>query len=259
VEDAKESRPEVVDTAVRVDQGWLRRQRDRHRVDGEVAASEIFGDRRRGDGGQRSGPLVGLGTGPGEVDVEAVDADRGGGEALVLDHLAAEDTAPRALELIAEWSLLELPGDAVGLAGQVRELAARPPWSGFADPTAAILAASGFGHAAAPVRRAAAELAGATPERPSQAVREVKGTSPVELLLARAIGAEWLDRYVEEWSKVSLEIDGADLLKNGVEEGPAVGRGLEAALSAKLDGEISGRDEELRIALAAARGEIPED
>ena len=36
-------------------------------------------------------------------------------------------------------------------------------------------------------------------------------------------------------------------------------RGLEAALSAKLDGEISGRDQELRIALAAARGEIPED
>jgi tRNA nucleotidyltransferase (CCA-adding enzyme) len=190
------------------------------------------------------------------ADLGTVSSDRVEAE---LRLIAAEDTAPRALELIAEWSLLELPGDAVGLAWQVRELAARPPWSGFADPTAAILAASGFGHAAGPVRRAAAELAGATPERPSQAVREVKGTSPVELLLARAMGAEWLDRYVEEWSKVSLEIDGADLLENGVEEGPAVGRGLEAALSAKLDGEISGRDQELRIALAAARGEIPED
>ena len=40
---------------------------------------------------------------------------------------------------------------------------------------------------------------------------------------------------------------------------PALGQGLEAALSGKLDGEISGRDEELRIALAAAGGEIPED
>jgi tRNA nucleotidyltransferase (CCA-adding enzyme) len=57
---------------------------------------------------------------------------------------------------------------------------------------------------------------------------------------------------------VGLEITGADLLAEGVPEGPAVGRGLEAALSGKLDGEISGRDEELRIALAAARGEIPE-
>jgi tRNA nucleotidyltransferase (CCA-adding enzyme) len=73
------------------------------------------------------------------------------------------------------------------------------------------------------------------------------------------MGAEWLDRYAEEWSKVSLEIDGADLLKEGIPEGPAVGRGLEAALSAKLDGEIAGREQELEIALAAARGEIPED
>ena len=73
------------------------------------------------------------------------------------------------------------------------------------------------------------------------------------------MGAEWLDRYVDEWSKVWLEIDGSDLLEAGVPEGPAVGRGLEAALSAKLDGEISGRDHELQIALAAARGEIPED
>lgn len=176
-----------------------------------------------------------------------------------LRRIAAEDSAPRALELIRDWGLLELPGDAVELAGQVRELSASPPWSGFADPTAAILAASGYGHAAGPVRRAAEELARATPERPSHAVRAVQGASPVELLLARAMAAEWLDRYVEEWSKVSLEIDGADLLKEGIPEGPAVGRGLEAALSAKLDGEIDGREQELEIALAAARGEIPED
>ena len=55
-----------------------------------------------------------------------------------------------------------------------------------------------------------------------------------------------------------LEISGEDLIGAGIPEGPAIGHGLEAALSGKLDGEISGRDEELRIALAAARGEIPE-
>ncbi len=190
------------------------------------------------------------------ADLGTVSGDRVEGE---LRRVAAEDRAPRALELIREWALLELPGDAVELAGRLRDLSAAPPWSGFADPDAAILAASGYGHAAGPVRRAAEDLARATPERPSQAVSAVKGASPVELLLARAMGAEWLDRYVEEWSKVSLEIDGADLLEKGVQEGPAIGRGLEAALSAKLDGEISGRDQELRIALAAARGEIPED
>jgi hypothetical protein len=122
----------------------------------------------------------------------------------------------------------------------------------------AILAAAGYGPASGPERKAAEALAKATPERPSQAVEAVRGSSPVELLLARALDAEWLDRYFEEWSRVTLEIDGSDLLKKKVPEGPAIGRGLQAALSAKLDGEISGRDDELRIALAAARGEIPE-
>ena len=50
-----------------------------------------------------------------------------------------------------------------------------------------------------------------------------------------------------------LEITGDDLIAAGVPEGPAVGRGLEAALRAKLDGEVAGRDDELRIALDAAR------
>jgi tRNA nucleotidyltransferase (CCA-adding enzyme) len=191
-----------------------------------------------------------------DADLGTVSSDRVEAE---LRKIAAESSAARALELVGEWGLLELPREGVGLAAQVRGLAAGPQWSGFADPAEAILAASGHGHAAGPVRRAAEELAKATPERPSQAVRAVKGASPVELLLARAMGAEWLDNYVDEWSDVSLEIDGADLLEEGIPEGPAVGRGLEAALSAKLDGEISGRDQELQLALAAARGEIPED
>ena len=43
------------------------------------------------------------------------------------------------------------------------------------------------------------------------------------------------------------------LIAAGVEEGPAVGRGLDQALRKKLDGEISGHAEELRVALDAAR------
>jgi tRNA nucleotidyltransferase (CCA-adding enzyme) len=53
---------------------------------------------------------------------------------------------------------------------------------------------------------------------------------------------------------VRLVIDGDDLLAAGVPRGPAVGRGLRAALAAKLDGWASGRDEELAEALRAARG-----
>jgi hypothetical protein len=51
---------------------------------------------------------------------------------------------------------------------------------------------------------------------------------------------------------VTLEIDGSDLLAAGVRQGPAVGRGLEAALAAKLDGRTHDRDAELREALRVA-------
>jgi hypothetical protein len=53
----------------------------------------------------------------------------------------------------------------------------------------------------------------------------------------------------------ALEIRGDDLVAAGVPEGPAIGRGLEAALRRKLDGEIAGRDEELEAALEATRME----
>jgi tRNA nucleotidyltransferase (CCA-adding enzyme) len=99
----------------------------------------------------------------------------------------------------------------------------------------------------------ATELASFQPARPSEAVDRAHGRSGVELALARALGAEWLDRYVAEWRDVRLEIDGNDLLAEGIGEGPRVGRGLHEALRAKLDGEVHGADEELRAALAAAR------
>jgi tRNA nucleotidyltransferase (CCA-adding enzyme) len=88
---------------------------------------------------------------------------------------------------------------------------------------------------------------------PSELTAKARGRSGVELVVARALGAEWLDRYVAEWRAVRLEIGGNDLLAKGVPEGPAVGRGLAAALAAKLDGEVEGREEELAKALEAAR------
>ncbi len=52
---------------------------------------------------------------------------------------------------------------------------------------------------------------------------------------------------------MALEIDGSDLIEAGLDQGPALGRGLEEALRRKLDGEVSGRDQELAVALEAAR------
>ena len=51
-----------------------------------------------------------------------------------------------------------------------------------------------------------------------------------------------------------LEIGGDDLLAAGVPESPAIGRALEETLRRKLDGEVAGRDEELRAALELAEG-----
>ena len=79
---------------------------------------------------------------------------------------------------------------------------------------------------------------------------------PLEsLALALALGAppEPVMRWVTDLRHVGLEIDGRDLVEAGVPEGPAVGQGLAAALRQKLDGELSGREQELEAALTAAR------
>ena len=91
------------------------------------------------------------------------------------------------------------------------------------------------------------------PPDPSLAVELAGRRDRVELVLARALGAEWLDRYLLEWRSVALEIDGEDLKAAGVPQGTAIGRGLKEALIRKLDGEISGREQELEVALEAAR------
>jgi tRNA nucleotidyltransferase (CCA-adding enzyme) len=63
-----------------------------------------------------------------------------------------------------------------------------------------------------------------------------------------AIGVlrEWLDAE----RHVRLEIDGNDLLAAGVPEGPEVGLRLLLTLTRKREGKLSGREEELRAALA---------
>jgi tRNA nucleotidyltransferase (CCA-adding enzyme) len=179
------------------------------------------------------------------TDLGTVSADRRRAELL---RLAGEATAPRGFELLADWGLVQLREGGVELARRVGDLLDRGPWRGFAPKDAAVLAA-----ALPPSGAATRELAAPQPQRPSEAVDLARRHSPLELVLARAHGAEWLDRWLTEWSRVELEIGGEDLLAAGVPQGPALGRGLDAALAAKLDGEIHGRAEELATALAAAR------
>jgi tRNA nucleotidyltransferase (CCA-adding enzyme) len=167
-----------------------------------------------------------------------VTPERRGGE---LRKLAEEESAVRALELLAGWRLVEPRegGGSFALARDVNRLMAGPPWSTEVDRAEAILAAA-LGPWENP-------FGGALPERPSEGVRLAHGHDPIELVLARAAGAEWLDDWLE-WREVRLEITGTDLTAAGL-TGPTVGEALERALTAKLDGKAPTRADELRLAL----------
>jgi tRNA nucleotidyltransferase (CCA-adding enzyme) len=100
------------------------------------------------------------------------------------------------------------------------------------------------------------ELAGelAAARRPSEVAGCAGGRPPELVALAGALGpADVARSWLHELRHVRLEITGSDLLEAGIEEGPAIGRGLQAALAAKLDERIDGHDAELAVALKAAR------
>ena len=91
--------------------------------------------------------------------------------------------------------------------------------------------------------------------QPSEIADAVADAGPELVALAGALGPERAAReWLRELRHVRLEIGGNDLIEAGVREGPAIGVGLHAALSAKLDGRACGREAELREALQAARG-----
>jgi tRNA nucleotidyltransferase (CCA-adding enzyme) len=179
------------------------------------------------------------------TDLATVSEDRVDAE---LRRLATEDRARRGFELLADWGLVDLPGGAGELIDAIVAISRRAEWARLdhrADAVLAVVSGADVG----------GELASARPASPSEAVRLAHGRRPEDLLAARARGAEWLDRYVAQWRWVRLEITGHDLLDAGIPEGPGLGRGLAAALEAKLDGDVSGHGDELRVALEAADGE----
>lgn len=181
-----------------------------------------------------------------QADLTTVSADRQRAELM---RLAAKQEAVAGLSLLIEWGLVEPAPDGLTLVERATELLASEPWAGSVERAPGLL-----GLALESAGRESA-LVDASPERPSIAAELARGYRPLELLSARVRGAEWLDRYMAEWRFVGLEIDGEDLIAAGVPEGPAVGAGLAEALRRKLDGEVDGREAELEVALAAARGE----
>ncbi|MFL5897224.1 MAG: CCA tRNA nucleotidyltransferase [Solirubrobacterales bacterium] len=179
----------------------------------------------------------------GATDLTTVSADRRRAE---LERLAAEASACRGFELLAEWGVIDLRPNGMQLMEAVGELLERPHWAAEVPRERALVAAALGPPGAEEV------LASMWVPKPGEGVELAERRDPVELILARAMGADWLDHYLNAWRRIELEIDGKDLLAAGIEQGPAIGRGLRAARHRKLEGEIRGREEELATALAAA-------
>jgi tRNA nucleotidyltransferase (CCA-adding enzyme) len=183
--------------------------------------------------------------------IRAFEALRELGLDTAIDHrFGLDDTgaAAAALTLLPDGErrdLLVLAAAARAVPGRaLRELLDRLGFESR-DRDRIVAAASGADRLAAALHQATA---------PSELAAAVGPGEPELVALAGGLGAadqarDWFDRL----RHVRLEIDGGDLIEAGVAEGPAIGEGLRAALAAKLDGLTTGRDDELRRAVQAAR------
>jgi tRNA nucleotidyltransferase (CCA-adding enzyme) len=98
-------------------------------------------------------------------------------------------------------------------------------------------------------------LSGPAPPPPPSELYELLAGQALEVLVLAAASADApaveqrLRAYVECVRDVELEISGDDLRAAGVPESPAIGDALKQTLALKLDGFVSGREEELGTAL----------
>ncbi|HEX2160717.1 MAG TPA: hypothetical protein VHF88_02755 [Thermoleophilaceae bacterium] len=149
-------------------------------------------------------------------------------EAVPIGDLQAAETSVSPGEGLAAWT------DRLGLAASARDAVVR---------------------AARRAPRLVTELR--RDLRPSELHELLDGEPPEALALALGLGApaEPVLDFVSRLSHTRLEITGADLLAAGLPESPALGRALDETFARKLDGEVDGREEELRVACEIARGE----
>jgi len=179
-------------------------------------------------------------------------------QAAALGLLGAIDPAWRWDRELAEHALAALPADARAdllLLGAIARGQETPTLARRLDAleferaererVVAVAGAPGLAPRLAAAKHPSgvrAAVAGA----PAEAVALAGALDPA----AEPAAARWLRTL----SGVALAIGGADLVAAGVPEGPAVGRGLAAALDAALDGRAPDRERQLAAALRAARG-----
>ncbi len=190
--------------------------------------------------------------------------------------LLAEPEMPAALERMGELGVTAAMSPALGGELELAAAAALGSAETGADPalaalaalcsadpegTAAFVAGLGLESRRRDAVLGAAERAPAVaralrePMRPSALHALLTPEPPETLALALGMGApgEPVTRFLADLRPARLQIGGADLLAAGLPESPAIGDALAETLRRKLDGEISGRDEELASALELAR------
>ena len=87
-----------------------------------------------------------------------------------------------------------------------------------------------------------------TPDLPPHRVDEIlRESKPEEVVLLSASGTfavrNWVTKWQQELRSVALAISGEDLLAEGFEPGPWIGRALDAVRNARLDGSIEAEAE----------------
>ncbi|MGI9539644.1 MAG: hypothetical protein ACR2N6_05790, partial [Miltoncostaeaceae bacterium] len=92
-------------------------------------------------------------------------------------------------------------------------------------------------------------------DRPSEVDEELQRASGAAAVAALAYGAESVASWWREGRDVVLAVSGGDLVEHGVAPGPGIGRALARVRSELLDRGAMDADEQLALALAAARGE----
>jgi tRNA nucleotidyltransferase (CCA-adding enzyme) len=196
-----------------------------------------------------------------QADPSTVSGDRLGAE---LRLALQEPDPPAALEAVRELNPRYLPdgfdprpkalADALSLLADDgrRDLLTLAACTAGMDAGALLrwLDDMGFIAADRDVVAAASRFVTGAPLRAARTNAEIARAArraPIEAVALA--GGENARRWIDELRHVRLEIDGHDLMAAGIPEGPEVGERLQRALDRKLDGEISGRDDELAAAL----------
>jgi tRNA nucleotidyltransferase/poly(A) polymerase len=130
-----------------------------------------------------------------QTDLTTVSADRRRAE---LERLAAEENAREGFGLLADWGLIDLRPNGLRLMKAVGVLLKTPHWAEEVPREQALVAAALGPPGGEEV------LASMWRPKPGEGVELAERRDPVELILARAMGADWLDSYLTAWRKIQL-------------------------------------------------------